>query len=371
MATGTGKTRTSLKICKKLLEEDKIDSIIVSADGTSLLEQWYKELLENFEWPILRHYAGHKEAERFVLRPKHKFLLASRRNIPLPLMRLSAETKKRLIIVQDEVHKLGSPSNRENLAGLADNVRFMLGLSATPEREYDQEGNTFIEEHVGPEIFNFPLEEAIRRGVLAPFNYYPLDYELTEEDVERRRAVFALKASRAKEGKPMTDEEFWTRIAFVYKTAEGKKPVFKEFIDQHPEMLSRCIVFLETKEYAEDISEIIHRHRPDFHTYFADDDAETLNMFANGELECLISCHRLSEGIDIRSLQNVILLSSAKARLETIQRMGRCLRRDPENPALRANVIDFIRSDPEAEQPNADKERKAFLQELSNIEAEE
>ena len=93
---------------------------------------------------------------------------------------------------------------------------------------------------------------------------------------------------------------------------------------------------------------------------------ETLEKFARGELECLVACHRLSEGIDIQSLNTVILFSSDRARLETIQRVGRCLRTDPNNPTKIANVIDFIRED-----SGTDEDRKVWLEEISRIKPKE
>jgi superfamily II DNA or RNA helicase len=114
-------------------------------------------------------------------------------------------------------------------------------------------------------------------------------------------------------------------------------------------------------------------HRTDFHTYFAEDESETLRRFARAELECLLTCHRLSEGIDVRSLRTVILLSSSRARLETIQRMGRCLRVDPTNPSKRSHIVDFIRTrsedDPNGE-PTPDEDRRDWLLELSQIQPE-
>ena len=86
-----------------------------------------------------------------------------------------------------------------------------------------------------------------------------------------------------------------------------------------------------------------------------------------GDLECLITCHRLSEGIDIRSLNSVILFSSERARLETIQRIGRCLRTDPDNPDKVANIVDFIRDGGGDGEPNADEERRDWLVELSHV----
>jgi len=37
MATGTGKTRTSLRIVDKMLEQNKIDTVLISTHGTDLL----------------------------------------------------------------------------------------------------------------------------------------------------------------------------------------------------------------------------------------------------------------------------------------------------------------------------------------------
>ena len=90
-----------------------------------------------------------------------------------------------------------------------------------------------------------------------------------------------------------------------------------------------------------------------------------MRRFASGELECLVTCHKVSEGIDIKSLESVILFASAKAKLETIQRIGRCLRVDPNNWGKIANVIDFIRNDPGTK--STDEERSDWLTALSKI----
>ena len=156
-------------------------------------------------------------------------------------------------------------------------------------------------------------------------------------------------------------------IARVYKTSEAKLPVFNAFIQDHQEMLKRSIVFTDTMEYGKLVLEIIHKYRSDFHTYFSGEQSGTLDRFARGELECLITCHRLSEGIDIRSLHTVILFSSDRARLETIQRIGRCLRTNPNDIDKTANIVDFIRRGDESETTNADEERRDWLMELSQV----
>lgn len=376
MATGTGKTRTALKIMTELFKRDAIDTIVISTDGTDLLDQWYREILAWRQYipkdlAIFRHYGTNHGIEDYALDPYNTVLLASRLQLSRALTNIEANKANRMLLVHDEVHRLGSGGNVNNLAGLSNNIRFRLGLSATPEREYDQEGNKFIEDHIGPVIFEFDLKEAIKRGILTRFNYHPLSYYLTKDDKKRISAVYARQKARAKEGNPMSSEEMATAIAFIYKTSLAKIPIFDKFIKIHQHLLKRCIVFVETMEYGDDILHLIHKLRPDFHTYFSGEDSSTLQRFARGELECLITCHRLSEGIDIQSLNTVVLFSATRGRLETIQRMGRCLRVNPQNPKKIADVIDFIRIDDSTAESNTDELRRDWLSDLSQTQQEE
>ncbi|MGB8946493.1 MAG: DEAD/DEAH box helicase family protein [Streptomyces sp.] len=381
MATGTGKTRTAVKIAKTLFDQGKIDNVILAMDGTDLLNQWYEELLSARRQlgrspQVYRDYEAHKELADFSLSTRERILLVSRRGgadrdpLSSALAALDHRAAKRTLLIHDEVHRLGSAGARRRLQGLSDVVRYRLGLSATPDREYDDDGNTFIEEHIGPVLMSFELSDAIERGILAPFNYHALPYELTREDRERIRAVYRKKAARAAAGDPMRDEDVWIELAKVHKTSPAKLPVFDEFIAEHQELLERCIVFVETTEYGRQVLELIHKYRPDFHSYFTDEQSTTLRRFARGDLQCLVTCHRLSEGIDIHSLNSVILFSSPRARLETIQRIGRCLRSDPSNPQKVANIVDFTR-DSDVETQSSDGERSAWLTELTEVRCKE
>ncbi|PWE34116.1 hypothetical protein DDZ14_02885 [Maritimibacter sp. 55A14] len=372
MATGTGKTRTALKIVDALFERNEIDTVIVSTDGNDLLDQWYGELLKarksvDRSIRVFREYRDKKERQSFSLDPANAFLLVAREPVAGALRELSADEAHRTLLIHDEVHGLGSPGNRKRLSGLSDNVRFRLGLSATPERMYDQEGNAFIEDHIGPVIKTFGLREAIERGILAPFNYYPLPYDLTDEDRERLTAVYRKKKAREADGYPMSDTELWIDLSRVYKTSEAKLPIFAEFIKNNTDLLRRCIVFAETMAYGDKVRDIVHEHRPDFHTYYSGEHESTLRRFASGELECLITCHRLSEGIDIKSLNTVVLFSSERAQLETIQRIGRCLRTNPDAPEKIAGIVDFIRESDGGGEANADELRRDWLLELSEV----
>ncbi len=373
MATGTGKTRTALKIFAHLVSNGAIECAIVTMEGTDLLEQWAAELdAWNLDggpkWLIYRHFGPHHEMGDFIVDPKKSLIVVSRGQLPRLLIRLPDHIKAKALIVHDEVHGLGMPSLVGSVKGQHQAFGWRVGLSATPERAYDAEGNNFITDEIGPTLYRFPLERAISRGVLSEFDYRPLPYDLTDADRERLRLVYAKKAARQREGRPMGNEELWTEIAKVYKTAEAKPEVFEEHLKGFPEILNRSIVFVETIEYGERILASIHRRTHRYRTYYADDDRDHLIAFARGDIDCLITCHRISQGIDIRSLNTVILFASARAKLETIQRIGRCLRIDPAKPDKRALVVDFVRPEAETDTvPNADQERCAWLSELAKV----
>lgn len=373
MATGTGKTRTAIKCMERLIADRSIDAAIVTMEGTDLLDQWADELEQwnsgtGPNWLIYRHYERHHESGDFALDPERSLLVISRQQLRQLIDRLPNVLKARMLIIHDEVHGLATPSLIDALKGRHAAFGYRVGLSATPERAYDQVGNAFIAAELGPVLYEFPLEKAISRGVLAEFDYIPLSYDLTQGDRDRLQAVYAKKAARIREGRPMSQEEEWTEIAKVYKTAEMKPQVFADFLPTHPEVLERSILFVETKEYGAPILELLHGYTHLYRTYYAEDDRDHLVAFARGDIDCIVTCHRISQGIDIRSLNTVVLFASARARLETIQRIGRCLRIDPSRPDKRALVIDFVRpASPGEAVQNADQERSQWLKALSLV----
>ncbi len=375
MATGTGKTRTALEIIIYLLSSGGINSFIVVTKGNDLLHQWYLELLQwrttDHLWKrVYRHYKDNKEKESYVLQPSESCLVVSRSNLGAVLAGLDRNQKQNLLIIHDEVHGLGSPSNIFALKDKHIGVRYILGLSATPERVYDEDGTLFIETEIGEVIYQFDLADAITAGILCGFNYIPISYELSDNDKERLKNVWARKAAKAKTSKPMTMTEVWIELSKVYKTAEMKPDAFEEYLASNPDILQNTIIFVETMGYGERILPSIHRRTLKYKTYYADDEEHYLQSFAEGKLDCLVTCHKLSEGIDIPHLQNVVLFSSARARLETVQRIGRCLRIDKNNPGKVANVVDFVvdtSEEDDGSKVNADSERAQWLSELSKV----
>lgn len=374
MATGTGKTRTAISILKYLFVSEKITSAIVAMNGNDLLRQWEGDLrgrlTSTHGITLLKGYESTRHEERFMLNPKNKILLCSRANLQHLIKQLGHGTElPATAIIHDEVHDLGSPGNLASLAGHGNYFDYRVGLSATPERDYDKDGNDFIESEIGPVIFKYSLEDAIRDEVLCPFDYHVVPYELTQEDRKDLSGIYAREHAAAKAGKPWPPEKRWIEISRVYKRARMKPHVFRDFLEGEVGggVLANSIIFVEDKEFSDDVFPVLIDRTNRYSSYFDHDPPEVLERFARGELDCLVTCHKLSQGIDLPSLQNVILFSSQRGRRETIQRLGRCLRRDPGNPEKVARVIDFQLVGDNSNGPLRDDERVEWLDALSRV----
>lgn len=371
MATGTGKTVTAIKIMNRLFDESKIRRVVITMYGNDLLDQWSKQMRESFKnKQIHYHYGSHKRMNDFIMHPDEAILLVSRDSNNLTkllnlLDKAPGNYKDDTLFIFDEVHGAGSQSFVENLTGKLSPYKYRLGLSATPEREYDDVGNEFLLNEIGEIVFEFNLEDAIKKGILCEFNYIPLPYELTEAEKHKKKTIIAAFNAKKESGEPYDEKGMFTQLSLVNKTAINKIEEFEVLILKRPELLDKCIIFVQTMEYGKQLQEVLIKYTDKYHTYYADDEKINLENFAEGKINCLLTCKKVSEGIDISSVTNIFIFASDRSKLVTTQRIGRALRLDKNNPEKKANVIDFILEDIGENDNNADQERKEWLTKLS------
>ena len=371
MATGTGKTITAIKIMDRLFEEGKIKRVIITMYGNDLLDQWAMQMREVYKnKQIHYHYGLYKRMNDFIMHPDEALLLVSREANNLTklltlLDKAPGNYKEDTLFIFDEVHGAGSSSFVDNLTGKISPYKYRLGLSATPEREYDEAGNDFLQNEIGEIIFEFSLEDAIKKGILCEFNYIPLNYELTEAEKQKKKNIIAAFRAKKEKGEPYDEKDMYTKLALVNKTAISKIDKFEQLVSSRPELLQKCIIFVQTMEYGLKLQDVLIKYTDKYHTYYADDEKYNLVNFSEGKINCLLTCKKVSEGIDISSVTNIFLFASDRSRLVTTQRIGRALRLDKTNPGKVANVIDFVLEDAEENDHNADQERKEWLITLS------
>ena len=181
MATGSGKTVTSL-ICAARLQDssERPLLVVIAAPYRPLVEQWREEARLFGVSPLgLEHLSNAKrnsamsEAIRRLDRHvsgveiavvTHDYLLSDGF---LEVLN-SIPTAVTTLLIADEVHNLGRP---RFVARPPDRFQFRIGLSATPVLQYNEAGTQAIADFFGKTVFEFSLAEAI--GVcLVPYNYF-------------------------------------------------------------------------------------------------------------------------------------------------------------------------------------------------------
>ena len=126
------------------------------------------------------------------------------------------------LLIADEAHNLGRPSFIEEPP---DFFEHRLGLSATPIRQYDEEGTEALLGFCGPVAFRFTLDEAIDR-CLVEYDYYVHAVYLTDAEMDEwfdLTGKIKQNAWRSEGGKP---DEYLAKLLrdrrALLETASGK-----------------------------------------------------------------------------------------------------------------------------------------------------
>lgn len=378
MATGTGKTSTAIKIANYLFEENLIDSVIITMVGNSLLHQWVDELLKDHLLAnriIYKHFSNEKQIQAYLNCPVGNLLVVTSDKLSECIKLIEPNLAAKTLIIYDEVHDMAAPVKQSGTQGLHSKFNYRLGLSATPDRgEFDEEGTAFLFNEIGPIIYTFNLKDAISRGILVEFDYKALIFKLTDEENKRISKIIGSQHSPGENGKTKSEFEVKIAISAVKKQAENMLLSFRDYLrDSGVNCLKRTIIFVHTKAYGDKVTEIISELGfTKYSTFYEDDNEINLKKLADNTIDCLITCHKVSQGIDIKSLNNVILFASSVGKLETIQRIGRALRTEKNNPTKRAFVLDFcVYDDGIAGNLKNDTKRMQWLTDLSKSKNEE
>ena len=127
------------------------------------------------------------------------------------------------LLIADEVHNLGSEGFITDLPSFFD---YRLGLSATPIRQYDEQGTEIVFSFFGPVVFQFTLEEAIGR-CLVEYDYYVHPVELTQDEMDKwYELTEKIKANAWRSEADEEPDEYITKLLrdrrAILETAENK-----------------------------------------------------------------------------------------------------------------------------------------------------
>ena len=384
MATGTGKTITSLNCLFEIYQRKGYYKAIILVPTITLVNQWEQECRKfqfaNITKVYSKNLTWRDEVERILFNEKYRaekepelsyiiistYASYSREKV---FRVLNSFDRRRLLFIADECHNMGSGSLVKRLKEIP--YLRKIGLSATPERQFDDDGNARLKKFFGAEeryTYEYSMEEAIQNGVLCRYMYYPHLVQLTHEEMnayveisEKISRYFNYKTERFEHIDEILKKKLLERKRIIHK-AVNKLEVFKTIVENR---------FLEKGNLKYSLIYVPEGNKPDyvgaeddfdnsedigddkdadhlidqFTKVVADindhitvrkfvsgqkDRDEILNDFADGKLQVLTSMKCLDEGVDVPRSELAIFCSSTGNPRQFIQRRGRVLRTHPD-----------------------------------------
>jgi superfamily II DNA or RNA helicase len=417
MATGTGKTITSLNCLLHIYKKTGYYKALILVPTITLVNQWEEECKKfNFNsiikvfsksksWKndisgiLLQEKLSSTELVSFIVISTYASF--SRSNIFSELNKLSPKT----LLIADECHNMGSNSLLKHLPNVLCKRR--IGLSATPARQFDEEGNKKILDFFNNEngyTYEYSMEEAIQNGVLCRYYYYPHLVSLTDSEMSDYTKL-SLKIAKyfnpSKGGfdweDPILTALLLARKRIIHK-AFNKVSVFRNILNEQfikKGHLKYTLIYVpegndpndyfETDLYSfadEMESDEVAVHLIDVFTKAAKDiDPRTtvrkfisgtserddiLEQFATGEVDVLTSMKCLDEGVDVPRAELAIFCASTGNPRQFVQRRGRILRKHKDKQFAYIHDLVVI---PELN-PNSDSfdmERSMLKKELERV----
>ena len=402
MATGSGKTVTALNCLRKQYKENGFYKAIIVVPTQALAIQWQKEA-EAFNFQNIISTHTDKDWKNTLNRYITRSLLDQSKNIIIITTYATFNRKdiqlfinkvkgiETFTYIADEAHNIGSVSS---LKHLPENIRWRIGLSATPERIYDDWGSERLYEFFNsrpPEYtYRYTMKEAIEENILCHYDYYPIFVELTSPEMEAYEAVTAQLRkfidSDTGKYKPEAEKLLLKRKRIIHK-AENKKVAISDLLEDLKQKRTLDYTFVFVPEgYEPDYSErdsydidqedvhiideyaqMFKNHGYSYHKYISglDDAPIILKNFADGDIQILLSMKCLDEGVDIPRAEHAIFCSSTGNPRQFVQRRGRVLRKSKGKE--KAKIWDLIVTPPNVMNDSTGIERNLFVSEVKRI----
>lgn len=391
MATGTGKTITSLNCLLEIYKRKGYYKAIILVPTQTLVEQWYEECRKfdfdnvylvyskNPQWKneidflhLKEEFNRSNNVVSFVIISTYSSFVRS--NV---FESLNSFSKSQTLLIADEAHNMGAKRVLDRM----DSITYLrrIGLSATPSRQFDDLENQKVFEFFGSldrYTFEFSMREAIDKDFLCRYYYYPHIVRLNDAEMAEY-----LKISRQLSKFYNFDKEAFSQsndvlMALLLKRkriihkAKQKEQIFKSILEERfhekgnlkytlvyvpegnkPDLTADEFDILDNLETDEDSAHLIDLYTQivcsisktttvrEF-TSSSKDRAKILEDFASGKLEVLTSMKCLDEGVDVPRSEMAIFCASTGNPRQFVQRRGRILRKHKDKH--RAIIHDMI-----------------------------
>lgn len=406
MATGTGKTITSLNCLLNEYKKTGIYRAIITVPTTALVEQWKKECTKfNFKNIITvsskenwdKNLAFFNTASKLI--DTSYIVIVTYASLPRPKFQsYFTQLPKDAILIADETHNLGS----KGLLKLLPNIQLekRIGLSATPHRKFDEFGNQAIHDFFNdkpPYIVSYTMEEALNIGWLCKYTYFPHIVKLTDKEMERYKEISLQllrmgmfdKETGTFRSTPEIEKKLLERKRIIHKAA-NKLSAFKEIIYNEFENrrnLKYTLVYVpegmeanfEDKDFSvetEEENRLINEYTKAVSntddsimvkqfTANSNNGEEILKNFEESRIHVLTSMKCLDEGVDVPRSELAIFCASTGNPRQFIQRRGRVLRIHKDK--IHATIHDLVVIPEVADESTYEMEKGLVKKELERV----
>lgn len=368
MCTGSGKTLTAMVAAHGLHEETGRLLIVVAAPYKVLLQQWCSEITQFGLAPVnLSEETGAKGREQAIANARRRLrlgitpaevLVVSNDTLCTPdFISQVAKYEGAKLLIADECHNLGA-------AGFVDRpptcFDYRLGLSATPMRQYDDDGSAALIDYFGPVCFSFRLEDAIGK-CLTPYDYFVHFVPLSEDEMAEWRDLsnqIARLAWKIEAG--MKDDQLnqllLKRRRVLETTAAKMAELDKLLCKENLRSLRHTLIYATDKdpEQLDQVNALLNKRHILFHQLTAEETSNPdlsrriIARFQAGDLQVLTAKRVLDEGVNVPQIERAYILASTTVRRQWVQRRGRLLRMCQSIGKTHAVIHDLVALPPEA-----------------------
>ena len=362
MATGTGKTWTAIFSARELIKKHPA-MVVICAPYKHLVRQWKDDVEKAFpdakiimvssENPQWEQQISH-EIIRKRYSPNTQIIIISTIvsfNKPRFMAAISKSKDEKLLIV-DEAHRFTDRAEE-----LKDTFRYMLGLSATPFSGSSAQRGLELMQFFGGQVFNLPIEDALDRGFLVPYRYYPIYLSASEEEESKFRYHTQKILSCFRNNRCINPDQLVKSLRNrlrVISMAEEKQTMIDQILTRVVEK-DHFVVYCgdgrlfdqnsgEELRHIQSVKRVLTAHGYKSSQFTASenmaDRMELVDAFNKGEISALAAIRCLDEGINIPSIKSALILSSNDDYREFVQRRGRILRKYGTKEV--ANIYDVI-----------------------------
>lgn len=362
MATGCGKTRTAIGCMKNALKDTPKLLVVIACPQATLASQW-KTDIESLDIQIDHSLEINGNVTNWISLLKREILklstglyknlivytthqvCSSEKYISL-INQTSDKIKK--FLIGDEVHGLGAAKTKN---GLLEIYSYRLGLSATPQRWFDDEGSLLIENFFGNKSFEFSIEDALKnhnpltgKPFLVNFRYEPRFISMTEDELEEYKTITD-KIVRMSNYDNEETYQYLQMMRFkradIEKNAQEKYRELEHILKEIGTEISDTIIFVSDDQIDKVMRMLgkrgisASRFTQEQSTVSSDkyggisERQYIIKLFKEKKYQVLVAIKCLDEGIDIPSADRAIVMASSTNPREYVQRIGRIIRQAP------------------------------------------